>query len=72
MKTPAALADLLFPNQTRRKVLAWLLMHPACIQPVIGTSHPERIRACKEAENVPLSRGDWYQLYVTMRGRELP
>ena len=39
---------------------------------LIGTSHPERIRACKEAENVPLSRGDWYQLYVTMRGRELP
>ena len=28
MKTPAALADLLFLNQTRRKVLAWLLMHP--------------------------------------------
>ena len=38
----------------------------------IGTSHPERIRACGAAERVQLSRGDWYQLYVTMRGRELP
>ena len=57
---------------TESLVLAWLLMHPARIQPVIGTSHPERIRACKEAQSVPLSRGDWYQLYVTMRGRELP
>ena len=28
MKTPAALADLLLLNRTRRKVLAWLLMHP--------------------------------------------
>ena len=28
MKTHPALSDLLFPNQTRRKVLAWLLMHP--------------------------------------------
>ena len=28
MKTHPALSDLLVPNQTRRKVLAWLLMHP--------------------------------------------
>ena len=26
--------------------LAWLLRHPAQISPVIGTSHPGRIRAC--------------------------
>ena len=55
-----------------RIVLVWLMQHPAGIQPVIGTSHPERIRACGAAERVQLSRGDWYQLYVTMRGRELP
>ncbi len=57
---------------TESIVLAWLMQHPAGIQPVIGTSHPERIRACGAAERVQLSRGDWYQLYVTMRGRELP
>lgn len=28
MKTYPSLSDLLFPNQTRRKVLAWLLIHP--------------------------------------------
>jgi len=53
-------------------VLAWLLRHPVCIQPVIGTSNPERIRACGDAESVKLSREEWYQLYVTARGRELP
>lgn len=53
-------------------VLAWLLRHPARIQPVIGTSHPDRIRACGAAEAVNLSREEWYRLYVTMRGRELP
>ena len=28
MKTQLSLSNLLFPNGTRRKVLAWLLMHP--------------------------------------------
>jgi len=53
-------------------VLAWLLRHPVCIQPVIGSRHPDRIRACGAAEAVKLSREEWYQLYVTARGRELP
>lgn len=28
METTSSLSDLLFPNQTRRRVLAWLLMQP--------------------------------------------
>jgi predicted oxidoreductase len=53
-------------------VIAWLLRHPAAIQPVIGTKNPERIRACAQAEDVELSREEWYALYVAARGRELP
>lgn len=53
-------------------VLAWLLRHPAQIQPVIGTTRPARIRACAQALGVRLSREEWYQLYVTARGRALP
>ncbi|MCG2583731.1 aldo/keto reductase family oxidoreductase [Massilia sp. TS11] len=53
-------------------VLAWLLRHPAGIAPVIGTSHPERIRACRDAERIQLSREEWYRLYVTARGHALP
>ena len=53
-------------------VLAWLMKHPAGIQPVIGTSDPVRIRACAAANEVHLSREAWYRLYVTARGGELP
>jgi predicted oxidoreductase len=53
-------------------VLAWLMQHPARIQPVIGTTDPSRIRACAQAVGLTLTRGEWYQLYATARGRELP
>ena len=53
-------------------VLAWLLKHPARIQPVIGTANPDRIRACADAGRVALTRGQWYALYQSARGRELP
>lgn len=51
-------------------VLAWLMMHPAGIQPVIGTINPERIRACKDAASISLSREDWYWLYNASRGKK--
>ncbi|RJG22988.1 aldo/keto reductase family oxidoreductase [Paenibacillus thiaminolyticus] len=53
-------------------ILAWLMRHPAGIQPVIGTANPERIRACGEAVNITLTREEWYTLYVSSRGRALP
>ncbi|NVK23314.1 MAG: aldo/keto reductase [Gammaproteobacteria bacterium] len=53
-------------------VLAWLMRHPAQIQPVIGTTNPQRIAQCAEAVNVELSREDWYSLYVSARGEALP
>ncbi len=48
------------------------MRHPAKIQPVIGTVNPERIRACAEAARITLSREEWYSLYVSSRGTELP
>ncbi|MES2948129.1 MAG: aldo/keto reductase [Pseudomonadota bacterium] len=53
-------------------VLAWLLKHPARIQAVIGTAQPDRIRACADAGRVVLSREQWYALYQSARGQELP
>lgn len=53
-------------------VLAWLLAHPAGIQPVVGTRSPERIRACARALDTALTRDEWYRLYVSSRGRPLP
>ncbi|MFD0712654.1 aldo/keto reductase family oxidoreductase [Paenibacillus sp. GCM10027626] len=53
-------------------VLAWLTTHPAGIQPVIGTVNPDRIRACKDAATLRLTREEWYLLYISQRGRNLP
>ena len=52
--------------------LAWLMRHPANIQPLIGTTNGQRIRACCQAEAVTLTHEQWYQLYVSARGRMLP
>lgn len=53
-------------------VVAWLLRHPAGIQPVIGTRNPDRIRACSEADGVTLTREQWYELFIAARGKNLP
>jgi predicted oxidoreductase len=55
-------------------LLGWLMKHPAGIAPVIGTANPERILACAEAERVAgaMTRTDWYRLWVTARGSNIP
>jgi len=52
--------------------LAWLMRHPAGIQPVIGTTKPDRIRNCAQSDHVELSREEWYALFVAARGGDLP
>jgi len=53
-------------------VLAWLLRHPAGIQPVLGTKNPQRVQACCQAPDVELSRLEWYRLYWAAKGKALP
>jgi predicted oxidoreductase len=53
-------------------LVAWLLRHPARIQPIIGTTKPERITASCQADNVQLSREEWYRLFTAGRGENLP
>ena len=43
--------------------VAWLLRHPARLQPVCGTMSPERLREIAAATEVTLSREDWYAIY---------
>jgi predicted oxidoreductase len=43
--------------------LAWLLRHPARMQPVIGTMNIDRLKDCCRASEVHLSREDWYEIY---------
>ncbi len=53
-------------------VLAFILRHPARIQPVIGTTNPQRIKNCAAALEVALSRHDWYKLLVSSYGENMP
>lgn len=53
-------------------IIAWLLRHPAGIQPIIGTMNPSRIRAACQADDVRLSREEWYRLFVAGRGGDIP
>jgi predicted oxidoreductase len=53
-------------------LLAWLLRHPAPIQPIIGTTRPERVQASCLADGIELSREEWYRLLNTARGESPP
>ncbi|HVM49152.1 MAG TPA: aldo/keto reductase [Candidatus Acidoferrum sp.] len=52
--------------------LAWLLKHPARIQPVIGSTNPQRIREAVKATELELTREEWYRLLIAARGEPLP
>jgi predicted oxidoreductase len=52
--------------------LAFLLVHPAGIVPIIGTQRPERIRASVAALHVHLTRADWYEIVVASQGKRFP
>jgi predicted oxidoreductase len=53
-------------------VLAWLMRHPANIQPVLGTTNVARLRACQKAVDITLSREHWYALLEAAMGQEVP
>lgn len=55
-------------------VLWWLRRHPARIAPVIGTTDPGRIAACRDAvvREPDLSHEEWYELWLAARGAPLP
>ena len=53
-------------------VMAWILRHPAGIQPLPGTTNPGRLLAACEADDVELTREDWYRLFLAGRGEALP
>ena len=51
--------------------LAWLLRHPAKMQPLIGTMNIQRLEDCVKATEIILSRDEWYSIYLAA-GNTLP
>ncbi|HON08333.1 MAG TPA: aldo/keto reductase [Verrucomicrobiota bacterium] len=60
-------------NTTRTVIaLSFLLKHPSHIIPIVGTTNPERIRDAAMADDVQLTREEWYSLLEASRGSRLP
>ena len=67
-------AELAAAHNTSREAiaLAWLLRHPAGIQPIIGTTNVDRLLASCQADSVSLTREEWYSLLTAARGADVP
>ncbi|TKB46268.1 aldo/keto reductase [Thalassotalea mangrovi] len=52
--------------------LAWLLIHPANICPIIGSTTPARIAMAKQALELNYRREDWYRLLQARNGQPVP
>lgn len=44
-------------------VLAWILRHPAVMQPIVGSTDPARIAAMAKAADVDITHDEWYDVY---------
>lgn len=51
--------------------IAFILRHPAKMQPITGTTNPERLRDSFKATEIRLTRDEWYEIYRAA-GNELP
>ena len=51
--------------------LAWILRHPAKMQPVTGTMKVERLKECVKATEITLTRDEWYSIFLAA-GNVLP
>ncbi|MDF2988816.1 MAG: putative oxidoreductase [Eubacterium sp.] len=51
--------------------IAWLLRHPAKMQPIVGTTSISRLKDICKAAAVELSRPEWYEIYRAA-GNKLP
>ena len=51
--------------------IAWILRHPAKMQPIVGTTKPERVKEICKASDITLTRQEWYEIYRAA-GNKLP
>lgn len=51
--------------------IAWILRHPARIQPILGSTRISHIREISRAADITLDREEWYRIYCSA-GNELP
>jgi predicted oxidoreductase len=52
-------------------LIAWLLMHPSNIIPVIGSTKIERLQQAQEANEIKLTCEEWYMLWRASTGEDV-
>jgi predicted oxidoreductase len=52
--------------------LAWILMHPAKIVPIVGSGRQDRIQEAAQAEHLSLSREQWFAIWIASTGGPVP
>lgn len=52
--------------------IAWILRHPAGIQPILGGRTGPEIHAAAQGIDLELTRGEWYRLFNASRGAPVP
>ena len=50
---------------------AWILRHPAKMQPVTGTTNLQRLADCIKASDIRITNEEWYEIYRSA-GNKLP
>lgn len=53
-------------------LLAWILKHPAKIQPVVGTTQIDRIKNLKQLNGFELELEDWFAIWTESIGTKIP
>jgi len=51
--------------------IAWLLRHPAKMQPIVGSTNKKRVAEICKASDVNLAKKEWYEIYLSA-GNILP
>jgi predicted oxidoreductase len=64
-----AVAEEVGAQTAEQVALAWLLMHPAGILPVLGTSQPLYLSRAAAASTLVLNRQQWYRLLEAATGQ---
>ncbi len=53
-------------------IIAWLLHHPVKIMPIVGSGNIERIKSVVDSMEFSLSDEQWFRIFVSCDGKELP
>jgi predicted oxidoreductase len=52
-------------------IIAWMLKHPVQLHPVMGSTKVERLQRAVDAQQISLTREEWFMLWEAAEGKEV-